>query len=744
MLSTRHRDSVSVPAELAFSLIEIIVAMAILSIVVSGFALAVTGSENAGQQERVAANKAAIAKKAHEQLQGNVDAQSACGKVWAVAEKAAVNSTAKVNYQPCRWPAAGTTKLVDEENRTYDVVATLLPVDDASDGTGLAKSLDTNGAGGDADFNTRDRVDVSIDVKLAPNSIAGLSPASAADTYTMRGRAAWATTESGGTARVMVCVLDRPDRAMAAGRCVASASGEDQPSQPLGGVQVRLTPLGGGTSYTATSTGGIASFNGILPDGTYQVSASNLQGFTMFKASPKAISISGSDPQEATIYLARTGSQVEVCGRITNADNWGFGWKVTQATLNWGALGAPLRRGMRMDGLSDKWRCVASGIVDPLGYSSTKLYRGRYVVEVSRVTAGGNPFRVNSIAACPSGNQASWSLFSGAGINDPGTLVSPSTRTGLNFDERAGKKARICIEFYSAPIAAINCTAGSPGCKLVDTQCSPASCLPTVDCWNCGTIPVPADSAFGSVGPAGVHNGPNESNVSCRNSRTATSWSTPYYSGSRSARSTWQSRAFLGVYNSSMSMSSQGKHPDGRWNECPEIAFTMTRSITNTCGSFSLGHPCGGSKPYSLGECIEAKINGRVVRGLLYDTFVAGQPSLGVEIGAWDRFIDDPAINIDWYAYGIASNVPHSYGTTSGASPSWMNGMPRIKWRKITNDPVCQSSSAAVDEEDKIQDVMPATIVKIYKKQGPDDVADPIWPIPGLAQLGPVTSTKSL
>ncbi len=401
------------PRERGFSLIEIIVSMVILSIVVTGFAVAVTSSEHAGLHERVAANKAAIAKKAHEQLQGNIDAQRYCGNMWSTKEQASVsaNSAAAVTYQNCTWPSTGTWQLQDEEGRKYTILATLRPYDDPADGTGMRTSLDTTGAGGDADFNTRDRVEVTIDVKLAPDSTAGVRPADAADTYTMRGRADWTENDGKGTARVLVCLLDRPDRAMANGRCVKGASGEDKPAEPQGGVKVKLVPVGGGTSYTATSdTSGVALFPGKLPQGTYDVKASNLQGNVLFKIAPKSISITGTDPQEATVYLARGGSQVEVCGRIANADNWGFGWKVTQATVNWGAIGAPLRRGLRINNLSNKWRCVATGLVDPLGYSNTKLYRGRYVVEVSTVQAGGNPFKLTKIGKCSTGNKASWTM----------------------------------------------------------------------------------------------------------------------------------------------------------------------------------------------------------------------------------------------------------------------------------------------------------------------------------------------
>ena len=511
----------------------------------------------------------------------------------------------------------------------------------------------------------------------------------------------------------------------------------------MNGVVVKLTPLGGGTTFTASSSNGIASFNGVLPDGTYQISATAPGGYVLFKVSPKAITVDGSDVQDATVYLARTGSQFEVCGRITNADNYGFGWKVTQATLNWGALGAPLRKGLRLAPMSDTWKCVATGLVDPLGYSSSRLYRGRYVLEVSEVGGETSDLRVSKIGACSTGNAADWGLFSGS-ITDPAPLVTPAYRRGLDFRERDGaKNARMCIEFYSTPIEALDCVKGSAGCKLIDKQCSPASCKPEVDCWNCGTVPVLPNGSYPTIGPAGVHNGPNEGNVSCRNRQTATVWGNPFYAGwSESPRSVWNGRNFLGVKNPYLSV--QGRHPDGRWNECQEIAFTMARSYTNTCGGFSIGHPCKGSKPYSLGDCIEAKLGGRVVRRPLYDTFIAGQPSLGLEIGAWDRIIDHPSVDHNWWAGGASVHAPRTYGSASGVSPSWLNGWPNIRWRKVKNDSWCQSSSEPVDKEDKIQDVVPAVIVEVYKKPGPDDVGDPAWPIPGVTQVAPVTSTKSL
>jgi prepilin-type N-terminal cleavage/methylation domain-containing protein len=724
--------------ERAFSLVEVIVAMTVLSIVVSGFALAVASGERAGGRERVNANKAAIAKKAHAQLQGNVDAQTHCGRQWAVTERDAADSTVAVPYEDCVWPSTGTWRLVDEDGRGYDITAVLRPVDEPGDGTGMARSLDRVGAGGDADFNTRDRIDLTLNVQMAADSTAGLTVQEAASTYVLRSQTDWVTSDTLGTARVMVCVLDRPDRAMANGRCVNGLGGEDQPAQPVDGVNITLTPVDGGTTFSRTSTAGIASFNGVLPNGTYQVTATGIGTRVLFRYAPSAITISGADPQEATVYLARRGSTFEVCGRITNADNFGFGWKVSQATLSWAALGAPLRKTARLTNMNDTWRCVAQAITDPLGYSDQRLYRGRYVLEVSQI----NPdLRVTSIGPCATGNSATWSLYGGT-ITNPGVLSAGSFRRGLDFTERNGANARMCIEFYSTPIEALDCVEGDPGCILIDRICSPASCEPAVDCWNCGTIPVGPDSAYPNLGPAGVHNGPNESNIACRNRQDVHTWSTAnlYYAGTaRSPRSNWQHYGFLGVNNLYTA-----RHPDMSWNNCAQIAFTMTRSITNTCGSYSLSSPCAGSDPWSLGDCIEAKIAGRVVRGMLRDTFIAGQPSLGVMIGGWDRFIDHPYVDIDWHSYSVVPLVEHTYGTTSGASPSWMNGWPRIRWKKVVDDPICQSSSQPVDEEDKIQDVVPATIVDVYKAPGPDDVADPLWPVPGAANLAPSVASKSL
>lgn len=718
--------------------------MAILSIVVTAGAFAVTSGESAGQRERASSNKAAIAKRAHEQLQGNVDARTFCDQEWTAFEKAAPRNTTPVVYPVCTWDGGATPwRLEDDDRRRYTIRATLRPVDEPGDGTGLAGSLDSAGPGGDADFDTRDRIDVQVTVQLDADSIAGLPSAVALDSYSLAGRTDWDVASSFGTARISVCLLDRPDRSMANGRCIQNAGTEEAPSQPYNGALVTLTRQGGGSSLSVTSSGGVASFNGQLAPGSYDVSVSNLAGNSLFKLAPKVITVEGLDPQDGTIYLSRPGSRFEVCGRITNPDNYGFGWKVTQSTLNWAVAGTPLRKGLVLSGLNDQWRCVATGLVDPLGYSNTTLFRGRYLVEIAGVSPD---LSVTSAGACTTGNAANWGWTASVPTSPSQVLANPyaALRRGMDFLERDGNKvARMCIEYTSTPIEAVDCVEGSPGCILIDTVCSPSSCQPEPGCANCDLIPVPPDSSFTGNAVSSVHFGPNESTVACRNDQTATSFnSNVFYGGAAvSPRSTWQGFDFLGQATTPY----KAKHPDGKWAECPEISFTHTASMTNACISFSLGNPCPGPQQLSLGDCLEVKINGRVVRGMLYDTFatpVSQYDSVGLVIGAWDRVIDHPNVDIDWHAWSVAwTSAPHEYGT---GGLGWQTGFPMVKYREITNDPVCQSSSVLPEPEDEIIDVVPATVTEIWKTGGPDDVGDPAWPVPGLAAVQPVYSTKSL
>lgn len=730
---TNSTSSDSALNERGFSLVELIVAIVVLSIVVSGFSLAVSSNERRGVNEAVVNDKVAVARKAQEQLQGNVTAQDYCGTLWSAQETNAANSTTEVAYNPCTWPSTGSWKVQDDSGRTYDVTATMQAVDLPADGSGLAKSLDNTGAGGDADFDTRDRIDVTIAVNLATDSRNGLAPTVAADTYSLHGNVDWDSTRTLGSARIMVCVLDRPDRARANGRCVTADSGQERPSDPANGVTVHLASVDGGTSYSAVSTGGLAIFNGVLPNGTYEVSASGFGARQLYRYAPQVISIDGADPQEGTVYLTRSGSNVEVCVRIANPDLYGFGWKITQTSLNWGAVGTELRRAALFSGLSNAWTCKANAIVDPMGYSNTNLYRGVYALEVALVN---DPQGSLSIAshptACPTGNLALWTATPTTALPQ---VLPGSQRYKFDFADRDDNTARMCIELNSTPIPAVDCPAGSPApCIKVDTTCIPATCAPSRACANCDIVPLLAPSSYPYNAGTLFHNGPNESNVACRNRRDAGVWNrgSLYYGGAAQRnRSIWSGYQFLGVNDTY-----QAKHPDGRWNECPEITFTMTRSQTATCGRFSVLSPCPAraGRPFQLGQCIEASVNGRVVRGPLYDTQTYGSGlQIGLVIGAWDRIIDTPAVDINWHGYSI----PRAMGNPM----VW----PRANFRIVTGDPICQASNVPPEPEDEIiTDEVPATIIEVWKEPGIDDVGDPIWPVPQVETRLPVNSTKSL
>jgi prepilin-type N-terminal cleavage/methylation domain-containing protein len=195
--------------EHAFSLIEVIIAMTILSVVLGGAAYAVSASDSAQVHSAAVVDSHAIAQKAVERLQADLTARGQCDqqagwKATARSTKLAGSATAPtfntclVEYDDMR----------DPKGRRYLVDLNVQPIDATDDGVGA----------NDTDGNLRDRYELVTTVELASDSKAGREsdkPVSVAGSVDWKGGATDAAT-----IQVIACGVDRKDWSLVGGGCV--------------------------------------------------------------------------------------------------------------------------------------------------------------------------------------------------------------------------------------------------------------------------------------------------------------------------------------------------------------------------------------------------------------------------------------------------------------------------------------------------------------------------------------------
>lgn len=365
--------------EYAFGIVEVIIAMVLLSIVVTGAVLATSSSERATVRTKAVADMHSIAERAFERAHGDLTARSFCegaGGGWrtAAANHAKSGSAAAAPFQVCTPPAY--TDFRDEQGRQFTVTLRVQPIDSASDGTGS----------NDADNNFRDDYRVSSRVTLMGNNRVGLE---GVDPLEVNGSLDWQEKNSDlASVRVYTCGINRPDRSLTIGGCAVS----DGNRAPLGGVTVSLTPAptGGQANWnsaaasTLTSgSNGVADAVAAVEPGSYRVVApptfidSSGARWALMRVDPAGLQASGAGRYDVNVtYVRELTRTINFCTQImtppATLDGGTFddGFEAYSTNVNYRGTGNPGYRSVRIDTRRDRqWACskvlVQPGTTNP-------------------------------------------------------------------------------------------------------------------------------------------------------------------------------------------------------------------------------------------------------------------------------------------------------------------------------------------------------------------------------------------
>ncbi len=400
--------------ERAFGLIEVIVAMLIVSIVVTAGVTAIASSDRAEVRAKAVADLHSVAERAFERAQGDLSERSRCdrpgaggsptaGAGWRDSAASTVKSggTAPATFSSCvvRYP-----DIRDEQGRTYVVQLSIRPNDDASDGTGTA----------DVDNDLRDDYKVVASVDLAADSRAG---AEGVKPITVDGSLDWTSTSTDlGTVRIHACGINRPDRSLTLGGCATA----DAARVPLGGLTTTLTASAGttggaqwnsGQTRTITTNGnGIGDATAVVEPGVYSVTApasfKDVSGVTWnrFRVEPGGVTVTGAGRYDINVtYVRANDLTINFCTQISTpravldgvATDDGF--EAYSTNVIYRGAGSPGYRIVRVDTRRDRgWACSKVTaqpsttnpaqpwlLLDPYAYG-TSPYLGQYDLEIEQ------------------------------------------------------------------------------------------------------------------------------------------------------------------------------------------------------------------------------------------------------------------------------------------------------------------------------------------------------------------------
>lgn len=559
--------------ERAFSLIEVIIALTILSIVLSGAAVAVVSSDSAEGRAKAVADTHAMGEKAVERLRTDLTAQSACdagGWITTARKKKLSGQTTVTNFSPCQ---VDYNDMRDSKGRSYLISLIVRARDNNQDGFGAA----------DSDGDLRDTYDVQTTVTHAANSRAGRETV---PVVRLGGTVDWeGGSTDDATITVIACAIDRPDRALVAGGC---STGD--PSRRPVTVTVtayRVNEQTGGTSSAGTITSGGTPT--ALRPGAYRFTApssitSGGATFNLFKLDPADLRVAGSQAYTLQATYVRRSMTTTVCTQINNYNGpHDDGYEVLRTNLHVRRANQAGSRTNRIIMNSNRsWNCTAVPIPkdpkprerpgpdhtlsDPI--DGTNLYRGVYDIEIDQVNRAISSTVFNLYRGLPAGTfkysgqiaslrvsgaklncslpawnrtldgTALYSRGSAGALERPPTPSTTSAKLTTTFKARMSITAntggqRLCLRFNSKQLDRQKCAEGSPGC-VYKTCALPKyhKGIAVVDndtnCWNGAEVCV-SNCGSGGSAPAGTAGsvsyttndgyttgGPNDGTVACR------------------------------------------------------------------------------------------------------------------------------------------------------------------------------------------------------------------------------------
>ena len=492
--------------ERAFSLIEVIIALVIVSVVMSGAALAVVSSDSAEGRAKAVADVHAMGEKAVERLRTDLTAQSSCDAggwiATARAKKLSAQNT-QTNFAACQ---VDYNDLRDSKGRGYLVSLIVRPRDNDQDGLGAA----------DSDGDLRDTYDVQTTVRLAADSRAGREET---EDIQLGGTVDWeGGSADDATVTVVACAIDRPDRALIAGGCTTGDPSRRPVTVPVNALRIDEQTGGSVNAGTITSGGTPTA----MRPAAYRFSApatisSGGANFTLFKLDPADLRIAGSQAYTLQATYVRASMTTTVCTQINNYTGpHDDGYEVLRTNLHVRRANQAGSRTNRIVMNNNRsWNCTGTVVAgdpnpgespgpdhtlsDPI--DGTNLYRGLYDIEIDQINRA-NPGLVPKLyrgmagctpARCYSGQIAALRV-SGATLNcslpawnqalngtplasrgSAGALERPSTPSNntasltTTFKARMGITAntggqRLCIRFNSKQFDRQECQPGQAGC----------------------------------------------------------------------------------------------------------------------------------------------------------------------------------------------------------------------------------------------------------------------------------------
>lgn len=467
--------------ERGFGLIEVIVAMIVLSVVVSGAAMAVVSGDSAEVRVKAVADSHAMAEKAVERLRNDLTARAGCDagsagtQGWIATARATKTSgsPAAADFAPC---LVNYNDMRDAKGRGYRVSLVVEAQDRVDDGVGAQ----------DTDGDLRDAYEVETSVVMAADSTAGresMAPVRVGGTVDWEG----GSTDDA-TIRVIACAIDRPDRALMAGGCTTTDTSR-QPVTVTLSVK-RVNEESGTTASAGTITSGGAAAP--ITPGAYRFTAPTTVGsFRLLKLDPADLRVHGSQNYVIHATYVRAAVTTRVCTQVANWNGpYDDGYEVLATNLHWRRTEQAGFRSTRLPINGDgnpapgaqtpnrTWNC-SRVLLDPVE-PTQNLFRGVYDIEVEQVNRRGSPAYtgLRVMQASLDCSLANWNSPMG------GTALYSRTRDGSlerphswdrNRDSFYARMAipgspaghRLCLRFYSKQFERAVCPPYYPHTKTV-------------------------------------------------------------------------------------------------------------------------------------------------------------------------------------------------------------------------------------------------------------------------------------